>query len=110
MSFLFLSLLLFYYVSTTTTTTTAVTNILTLLLLQHYTNYTTVTTTTATVTNTTTPTTLCYFTGDLGSMALGVRMVVALVPYDFLAGVFSFAAPYMGDYQKHNKNRGGKSA
>ena len=106
--FLFLSLLLFYYVSTTTTTTTAVTNILTLLLLQHYTNYTTVTTTTAT--NTTTPTTLCYFTGDLGSMALGVRMVVALVPYDFLAGVFSFAAPYMGDYQKHNKNRGGKSA
>ena len=104
MSFLFLSLLLFYYVSTTT----AVTNILTLLLLQHYTNYTTVTTTTAT--NTTTPTTLCYFTGDLGSMALGVRMVVALVPYDFLAGVFSFAAPYMGDYQKHNKNRGGKSA
>jgi hypothetical protein len=46
--------------------------------------------------------------GDLGTMALAVRVVVALVPYDFLAGVFSFAAPYMGDYQKHNKNRGGK--
>lgn len=44
--------------------------------------------------------------GDLGDMAVIVRIVVALVPYDFLAGVFSFAAPYMGDYQKHNKNRG----
>lgn len=47
--------------------------------------------------------------GDMGAMALGVRVLVALVPYDFLTGVFSFAAPYMGDYQKHNKNRGGKS-
>lgn len=44
--------------------------------------------------------------GDLGSMAVTVRAVVAILPYDFLAGVFSFAAPYMGDYQKHNKNRG----
>lgn len=44
--------------------------------------------------------------GDLGSMAVIVRMVVALVPYDFLTGVFAFAAPFMGDYQKHNKNRG----
>jgi hypothetical protein len=43
--------------------------------------------------------------GDLGSMAYGVRAVVALVPMDFLAGVFSFAAPYLGDYQKHNKDR-----
>lgn len=48
------------------------------------------------------------YAGDLGGMALAVRVIVALVPYDFLAGVFSFAAPYMGDYQKHNKNRGGK--
>ncbi|KAJ1417035.1 hypothetical protein B484DRAFT_454107 [Ochromonadaceae sp. CCMP2298] len=46
---------------------------------------------------------------DLGPMAVGVRMVVALVPYDFLAGVFSFAAPYMGDYQKHNTTRGKKA-
>mmetsp|Transcript_8477 Transcript_8477/g.14186 ORF Transcript_8477/g.14186 Transcript_8477/m.14186 type:complete len:314 (-) Transcript_8477:242-1183(-) len=47
--------------------------------------------------------------GDLGAMAFIVRVVVALVPYDFLAGVFSFAAPYMGDYQKHNQNRGKKA-
>lgn len=40
---------------------------------------------------------------------MAVRVIVALVPYDFLAGVFSFAAPYMGDYQKHNKNRGVKA-
>lgn len=45
--------------------------------------------------------------GDLGSMAVTVRAVVAMIPYDFLTGVFSFFAPYMGDYQKHNKNRGG---
>ena len=44
--------------------------------------------------------------GDLGSMAVTVRCVVALMPYDFLTGLFSFFAPYMGDYQKHNKNRG----
>jgi short-subunit dehydrogenase len=44
--------------------------------------------------------------GDLGAMAIGVRVVTALVPYDFLAGVFSFAGPVMGDYQKNNVNRG----
>jgi short-subunit dehydrogenase len=44
--------------------------------------------------------------GDLGSMATIVRCVVAMVPYDFLTGVFAAGAPYMGDYQKHNKNRG----
>ncbi len=47
--------------------------------------------------------------GDLGSMAVIVRGVVAIVPYDFLTGVFSFAAPYLGDYQKHNKTRGAKA-
>jgi hypothetical protein len=47
----------------------------------------------------------CHY-GDLGEMAVGVRVVTALVPYDFLAGVFSFAAPYLGDYKKHNINRG----
>lgn len=52
---------------------------------------------------------LLFFVGDMGAMALGVRIAVALVPYDFLTGVFAFAAPYMGDYQKHNKNRGTKS-
>ena len=44
--------------------------------------------------------------GDLGSMATGVRVLTALVPYDFLTGIFSFAAPALGDYQKYNKNRG----
>lgn len=44
--------------------------------------------------------------GDLGSMAFFVRIFVAMIPYDFLTGLFAFGAPYMGDYQKHNKNRG----
>ena len=48
--------------------------------------------------------------GDLGSMAFIVRIVVAAVPYDFLTGLFAFGAPYMGDYQKHNKNRGKQAA
>jgi short-subunit dehydrogenase len=45
-------------------------------------------------------------TADIGSMAVGVRMGIAMIPYDFMAGLFSFFAPYMGDYQKNNKNRG----
>ena len=45
--------------------------------------------------------------GDLGSMATGVRFATFLVPYDFLASVFSYFAPSLGDYQKYNKNRGG---
>ena len=48
--------------------------------------------------------------GDLGSMAFIVRVVVAAVPYDFLTGLFAFGAPFMGDYQKHNKNRGKQAA
>lgn len=44
--------------------------------------------------------------GDLGTMATCVRVFVALVPYDFLTGLFSFFAPTMGDYKMHNKNRG----
>ena len=44
--------------------------------------------------------------GDLGSMAFGVRVAVALLPYDTFAGLFSYFAPLMGDYQKYNKNRG----
>uniref|UniRef100_A0A6B2LCR3 Uncharacterized protein n=1 Tax=Arcella intermedia TaxID=1963864 RepID=A0A6B2LCR3_9EUKA len=43
--------------------------------------------------------------GDLGLMALVVRVVVAVVPYDFLARGFAAFAPYMGDYQKHSKTR-----
>ena len=44
--------------------------------------------------------------GDLGSMATGVRFATFLVPYDFLASVFSYFAPSLGDYKKYNKNRG----
>lgn len=44
--------------------------------------------------------------GDLGTMAVSVRAFVALVPYDFLTGLFAFAAPWMGDYKKYNSNRG----
>jgi short-subunit dehydrogenase len=44
--------------------------------------------------------------GDLGSMATGVRIFVALLPYDFLACAFSYFAPWMGDYNKYNSNRG----
>ena len=44
--------------------------------------------------------------GDMGSMALGVRVFTALVPYDFLTGLFSYFSPYMGDFQKYNSNRG----
>ena len=44
--------------------------------------------------------------GDMGSMAVGVRILTALVPYDFLTGCFSYFAHWMGDYQKYNQNRG----
>ncbi len=43
---------------------------------------------------------------DMGSMAIGVRIFTALIPYDFLTGMFAFFAPYMGDYKKYNSNRG----
>lgn len=43
---------------------------------------------------------------DMGSMAVGVRILTAIMPYDFLSGCFSFFAPYMGDYKKYNANRG----
>jgi short-subunit dehydrogenase len=44
--------------------------------------------------------------GDLGNFAIMVRSIVAMFPYDFLAGMFSFASPYMDDYKKYNVNRG----
>jgi hypothetical protein len=44
--------------------------------------------------------------GDLGSMAFGVRIATALLPYDFFACLFSYFAPTLGDYKKYNKNRG----
>ena len=47
----------------------------------------------------------CHW-GELGSMAISVRVIWALFPYDFFAGLFSYFAPYMGDYQKYNKDRG----
>jgi len=42
---------------------------------------------------------------DLGQMAVIVRCVVAIFPYDFLTSVFAFGAPFSGDYQKHSKTR-----
>lgn len=48
--------------------------------------------------------------GDLGSMATIVRVVWAVVPYDFIACIFSYFAPYLGDYQKYNSDRGKSSA
>ena len=44
--------------------------------------------------------------GDLGAMAVGMRLVVACIPFDFFAGMFSFFAPVMDDYKRHNANRG----
>lgn len=43
---------------------------------------------------------------DMGEMALGVRVFTAMLPYDFLTGLFAAGSPYMGDYKKYNKNRG----
>jgi short-subunit dehydrogenase len=44
--------------------------------------------------------------GDLGILALLFRSIVACFPYDFLAGVISFFAPIMGDYNDNNHHRG----
>ena len=47
----------------------------------------------------------CHW-GDLGSMATSVRVIWAILPYDFFASAFSYFAPYLGDYQKYNSERG----
>ena len=47
----------------------------------------------------------CHW-GDLGSMATIVRTVWAIMPYDTFACAFSYFAPYMGDYQTYDVNRG----
>jgi short-subunit dehydrogenase len=39
-------------------------------------------------------------------MAVGVRAGIAGLPYDFIAGVFSYAAPILPDYRKYDANRG----
>ncbi len=44
--------------------------------------------------------------GDLGGMATFMRFVTFVLPFDFLAGLFSYWAPLMGDYAKNNANRG----
>ena len=44
--------------------------------------------------------------GDLGGMAVGMRIIVACIPFDFFAGMFSYFAPIMDDYKRHNANRG----
>ena len=48
--------------------------------------------------------------GDLGSMAITMRIVVALVPFDFFAGLFSYFAPLMDDYKRNNLKRGQSGA
>jgi len=48
--------------------------------------------------------------GDLGSMAVTMRIVVALVPFDFFAGLFSYFAPLMDDYKRNNQKRGQSGA
>jgi short-subunit dehydrogenase len=47
----------------------------------------------------------CHW-GDLGSMATSVRVIWAILPYDVFASAFSYFAPYLGDYQKYNSERG----
>jgi short-subunit dehydrogenase len=44
--------------------------------------------------------------GDLGLIALSFRIILACFPYDFIAGVISFFAPIMGDYNNNNHDRG----
>jgi short-subunit dehydrogenase len=43
---------------------------------------------------------------DMGSMAWGVRLGIAPVPYDFIAGLFSFFSDQLGDYTVNDNNRG----
>ena len=42
---------------------------------------------------------------DIGGMAVGTRMGTWFIPYNFFTGLFAFAAPWLPDYKKHNKNR-----
>ena len=44
--------------------------------------------------------------GDLGATAITMRIVVAIIPFDFFAGLFSYFAPVMEDYKRHNAKRG----
>jgi short-subunit dehydrogenase len=44
--------------------------------------------------------------GDMGSMAWGVRMGTAIVPYDFIACLFSYFSDSLGDYKKYDEDRG----
>lgn len=44
--------------------------------------------------------------GDLGSMAWGVRMGTAVVPYDFITRLFSFFSDSLPDYKKYDEERG----
>ncbi len=43
---------------------------------------------------------------DMGSMAWGVRLGIAPVPYDFIACLFSYFSNMLGDYTTNDTNRG----
>ncbi|KAJ1460847.1 hypothetical protein M885DRAFT_458016 [Pelagophyceae sp. CCMP2097] len=43
---------------------------------------------------------------DVGATAMGMRLFVALVPYNFLASLIAFLAPILPDYVTHDKKRG----
>jgi short-subunit dehydrogenase len=47
---------------------------------------------------------------DIGGMAISVRLVAALLPYNLLTTVFAIAAPFLPDYKKNDVGRGGKKA
>jgi short-subunit dehydrogenase len=42
---------------------------------------------------------------DLGGMAVGTRMGTFFLPYNFFTGMFTMAAPFLGDYKKHHSER-----
>jgi len=43
---------------------------------------------------------------DVGATAIGMRLFVSLVPYNFLASLIALLAPILPDYITHDKNRG----
>lgn len=48
--------------------------------------------------------------GDLGAMAVTMRIITAIIPFDFFAGIFSYFAPYMDDYKRNDASRGSRNA
>jgi len=44
---------------------------------------------------------------DTGATAIGMRLGVALLPYNALASIIALCAPILPDYRENDKNRGG---